>query len=130
VQSQTRLFPAWVTGQHWCKQHAQGFRPCACARMWVEPAESYSCKCSLNQGCFQLGLQGSSSMHSGSVLVSVQQCWSKLQNLTGVSAVSNKAVSSLGCKAALVQNAWYPEEDCSALVMTDCILVWEASPPK
>ena len=69
-------------------------------------------------------------MHSGSVLVSVQQCWSKLQNLIGVSAVSNKAVSSLGCKAALVQNAWYPEEDCSALVMTDCILVWEASPPK
>jgi len=24
MQSQTRLFSAWVAEQHWCRQHAQG----------------------------------------------------------------------------------------------------------
>lgn len=44
-------------------------------------------------------------MHSHSGLVPVQQCWSKLHNLIGVSTVSNKALSNLGCRRALVAAA-------------------------
>ena len=39
-------------------------------------------------------------MHRGSGLVPVQECGSNLQNLIVASAVSIKAVSSLGCRAA------------------------------
>ncbi len=33
MQSQTRLFSAWVAEQHWCRQHAQGPRLCCYAKV-------------------------------------------------------------------------------------------------
>ena len=85
-----------------------GFQALCLCNSEAKAAESYRCKYSLRQGCFQLGLQGSitaSSMHRGSGLVSVQQSWSKVQHLIGACAVSHKAGSSLGCRAALMQAA-------------------------
>jgi len=108
VHSQTRPFLAWAAGQHWCKQHAQTFRPWVCAAVLFNAGVFYRCRCSLGQSCFSVGLQGStgaSSMHRGSGLGSVQQCWSTLESFTGVGAVSDKAVFSLGCMPALVQAA-------------------------
>ena len=51
---------------------------------------------------------GASSMQMVLSIVAVQQCWATaelygVQHLTGVNAVTNKAVSSMGCRAALVQ---------------------------
>jgi len=106
VQSQKRLFTAWAAEQHWCKQHAQGFRPCVCATVLNKAADRVSVQS--KKGCLKLGLQnstGASSMHRGSGLVSVQHCWSKLQNLIGVCPVPIKTVYSLGCSSALLQAA-------------------------
>ncbi len=49
-------------------------------------------------------------MHRVLSIVAVQQCWATaelygVQHLMGVNAVTNKAVSSMGCSAALVQAA-------------------------
>ncbi len=104
--------------QSWCKQHANGPKHCCCATVLgysraVWGAIPHRFKCSHNQGCFQLELQsctGASRMHRVPGIAAVQDCWFTaelygVQYLIGVNAVTNKAVSSMGCSAALVQAA-------------------------
>ncbi len=104
--------------QHWFRQHAWGLMLCCCAtvsgyRRAVWDAKAHRLKSSRKEGCIQLELQSSTdsgSMHGVLDFVAMQQFQViaelyGVQDLKGVNAVPKKVVSSLDCRAALVQAA-------------------------